>query len=223
MELAARTGELETLGHVHASCTSRPGFRPLEGELLSDLDCSAERLVWALRESASNAGGEALVGLLCGSRRFGRIASESFVISCSADVARFSQVPLSSRGPLAPPRAAPPETPAPSAGDVRRIDEPDASLAFRIVLSFQPTTPAVQRPARAASRVQELPRLPIADCALGDLAASCEDGCDERALRYGVLIAAGRMGVPDVVAVRCFGTAAGNACVGTLAAPAVSE
>jgi hypothetical protein len=71
--------------------------------------------------------------------------------------------------------------------------------------------------------VHELSRLPPTHESLGDLSASCKDGCDERALRYGVLIAAGRLGAPDVVDVRCFRSASGASCVGTLAAPERDE
>src|SRR6187551_1663601 len=52
LELAARTNELETLGTVHDRCTLKSGFRRLDGEALSDVDCSRERLLVALRESA---------------------------------------------------------------------------------------------------------------------------------------------------------------------------
>ncbi len=79
------------------------------------------------------------------------------------------------------------------------IDQPDASLAFRISLHFEPAVPKFERPARSGADVHELPRMPLTHTSLGDLAARCEGGCDERALRYGVLIAAGRLGAPDVV------------------------
>ena len=65
--------------------------------------------------------------------------------------------------------------------------------------------------------------MPLADFALGDLKTSCDGGCDERALRRGVLVAAGRLGAPDVIGVRCFNEGAGAACIGTLAAPEREE
>jgi len=68
-----------------------------------------------------------------------------------------------------------------------------------------------------------LPRLPLTDAALGELVASCDGECEERALRYGVLVAAGRLGAPDVVAVRCFRSGSRQSCVGTLAAPERDE
>jgi hypothetical protein len=222
-ELAAGTNALESLGSVHDSCTLKPGFRRLQDEPLSDLDCSTERLRWALRESAANAGGEVLVGVRCGSRRSGTSASERYFVTCAGTVARFVSGMQASPGPLTAPRSLPQGTPAPSASDVQRIDQPEASLAFRIALRFEPLVAKFERRARSSAEVQELALLPIADHPLGDLAASCEGGCDERALRYGVLVAAGRMGVPDVVGVRCFSTGSGNACVGTLAAPERDE
>jgi hypothetical protein len=222
-ELAARTNELATLGTVHDSCRLRPGFRRLDGEALSDLDCTTQRLDWALRESAANAGGEALVGERCSSRRLGTSASETYLVTCSAVVARFKSGVSANPGPLTPPRSLPPGMPAPSASDIARIDQPESSLAFRIALRFEPKVSAFERRPRTGAEVKELALLPFADLPLGDLAATCEDGCDERALRYGVLIAAGRMGVADVIGVRCFSSGSSNSCIGTLAAPERDE
>jgi hypothetical protein len=223
IEVEARSPELEVLGTVHANCTLAPGFRPLDGEPLSDVDCSTERLDFAMRESAASAGGEALVGVHCYSRRLGNASRETHRVYCSAEVARLSGGSFASRRPLAVPRSAAREGPAPSALDVRRIDEPDAALAFRISLDFAPSVKKFARHARASSEVTELALMPLVDRSLGDLRARCEDGCDERALRRGVLIAAGRLGVPDVIAVRCFSDGTGDACVGTLAAPDIEE
>ena len=223
LELAAGTRELETLGRVHDSCSLRPGFHRLEGEALSDLDCTSERLDWALRESAASAGGEALLRVRCDSRRLGSSSSETYVLSCTADVARFRDGAFARLPPLREPRSVAQGVPAPSASDVKRIDQPDASLAFRISLRFEPGVANFERRVRTGAEVNELALLPVADLPLGDLAASCEERCDERALRYGLLVAAGRMGVPDVVGVRCFSRSSGNSCVGTLAAPVLDE
>jgi hypothetical protein len=223
LELGARTSELETLGTVHDSCTLTPGFRRLEHVRLSDLDCSSERLLFALRESAASAGGEALLGAHCSSRHLGAAEPETDELYCSAEVARFRNGAWASSRPLSAPRSIAPARPAPSAGDVKRIDEPDASLAFRISLKFEPAVSKFERRARSGSEVHELARLPLSHASLGDLVASCKGGCEERALRYGVLIAAGRLGAPDVVGIRCFRSARGNSCVGTLAAPELDE
>ncbi|MEP7052075.1 MAG: hypothetical protein ABJB12_17050 [Pseudomonadota bacterium] len=220
-ELTASTNELETLGTVHDSCTLRPGFRRLEDEPLSDLDCATERLSWALREAAASAGGEVLLGLTCSSRPLAGSSKQTHGIDCRATVARYKKGPLENPGPRSAPLAL--GRPAPSAAEVRRIDQPDASLGFRIALNFQPAVAGFERRPRGPAEVRELARLPLADFSLGDLVASCTSGCDERALRYGVLIAAGRLGVPDVVGVRCISSSAGNSCVGTLAAPTLEE
>ena len=54
-------GQIETSGAWHFE----PGFRRLDGVALSDLDCSTERLLMALHESAASAGGEVLIGPHC--------------------------------------------------------------------------------------------------------------------------------------------------------------
>lgn len=220
-ELRASTTQLETLGIVHDSCKLRPGFRRLEGEALSDLDCSTERLTWALRETAARNGGQVLVGLRCSSRRLDTGSADPQAIDCSGAVARYKGGVLADPGRLNAPGKV--GTPAPSAAEVRRLEQPDASLGFRIALDFEPAVPAFTRRSRTPAEVKELVALPIADFRLGDLAASCNKGCDERALRYGVLIAAGRLGAADVIGVRCFSTRGGNSCVGTLAAPTLDE
>ena len=222
-DAAARTSAMESLGTVHASCRVRAGFRRLKGERLSDLDCSNERLLFALRESAASAGGELLIGPECNVLP-GTDSPDTQQRVCAAYVARYVSGQASNgERPLDVPRSPAPGSPAPSASDVKRIDEPDASLAFRVSLDFEPLDPSFEHPALLRDQVRELPSIPLADHALGDLTARCEQSCDERSLRYGVLIAAGRLGVPDVVGVRCFSSGAGNACVGTLAAPERSE
>lgn len=217
LDVTAHTGDLETLGRVSAHCSLRPGFRRLAGEALSDLDCSEERLLIALHESAADAGGEVVVGARCRSSCTSQRACEQRELSCEARVARFAS--SASLRPLRAPRSVPPSMPAPSSREVKRSDEPDVSLSFRILLHFEPSVSSFEQRRRSPSEVRELSTLPIADRALGDLAATCAAGCEERALRYGVLIAAGRLGAPDVVGVRCFRSGSGNACVGTLAAP----
>jgi len=223
VDFAARTDEQETFGTVHDSCTLQPGFRQLNAEALSDLDCSNERLLLVLRESAADAGGEVLLGAHCTQLRLEARATEAYELTCAAEVGRYRRGPSASQRPLSVPRSRAPGTPAPSAADVKRIDQPDASLAYRISLHFEPLVSSFRGAPRNAADVHELSRMPLSHAPLGDLVASCAESCEERALRYGVLIAAGRLGAPDVVGVRCFHTAGGNACVGTLAAPERDE
>ncbi len=220
IDVAARTSEMETLGSVRDGCKLAPGFHRLDDELLSDVDCSSERLLVALHESAASAGGEILIGAHCSTRRLSTASRETYQLRCGAQVARYVGP---EPGPLSPPRSRAQGRPAPSASDVQRIDEPDASLSFRISVSFEPAVSSYEHAVLRSEQVHELPQLPLSHRPLGDLAAHCDDGCDERALRYGVLIAAGRLGAPDVVGVRCFGTDSGSSCVGTLAAPERAE
>jgi hypothetical protein len=220
--LTASTNELTPLGAVRASCTLEPGFRKLDDEQLSDVDCSSERLLWALRESAANAGGQALVGARCTSRRLSTTAREAYRVGCTGRVVRYRSAALSALRPLNAPRAVPPGTPAPSASDVARIDEPDASLAFRISVRFEPSVADFASAPLPGASVHELSRMPLSHRPLGDLVTTCEQ-CDERALRYGVLLAAGRLGAPDVVGVRCYREGEEQSCVGTLAAPERAE
>jgi hypothetical protein len=221
IELAAHTKELQTLGTVHDRCTLKPGFRRLADEALSDVDCSTERLLLALRESAANAGGQALLGTHCSSYPPATSAAESYQLDCAAEVVRYRSA--ASTRPLSAPGSLPPGRPAPTASEVKRIDEPEPSLAFRITVTFEPAISTFERPARRGAEVHELSLMPLSHRRLGDLVASCKEGCDERALRYGVLIAAGRLGAPDVVGVRCFRSVRGSSCVGTLAAPELRE
>jgi hypothetical protein len=223
IDLATRTSDLETLGTVRDRCGLQLGFRRLENQPLSDLDCSMQRLLLVLRESAAHAGGEVLVGAQCRSHRLGSMPRATYQVSCAAQVARYKNRRLANLRPLPAPRSLLPGTPAPSASDVRRIDEPDAALAFGISLDFEPQVSAFEGRVRTGSEVRELAELPLPDRRLGDLSARCEAGCDERALRYGLLIAAGRLGAPDVVGVRCFRSASADSCVGTLAAPERDE
>lgn len=223
LDVAVSNPELETLGKVRDSCTARPGFRRLQAEALSDLDCSTSRLLLTLRESAASAGGEALVGARCSARRLASAPRGTYQVSCTAEVARYLSHAVASVRPLSAPRSLPPSAPAPSAREVQRIDEPEASLAFRILVNFEPEVRSFRRRVRRGNEVHELSVLPLSHRPLGDLAVRCEAGCDERALRYGVLIAAGRLGAPDVVGVRCFSSASGKSCVGTLAAPERDE
>lgn len=218
LDVAARTSEMVTLGRVHVGCRSQPGFRRLDGDRLSDVDCTTERLLAALHESAAVAGGELLVGALCSSQR-NQLGAREVEIDCKAEVARYDAGALAKPRPISVPRSRPPSQPAPSASELKNIDEPDASLAFRIKLTFEPVVPAFERPALRSQQVRELSQMPLADLSLGDLVASCEGGCSERALRYGVLTAAGSLGAPDVVGVRCYRSASEDRCVGTLAAP----
>ena len=71
--------------------------------------------------------------------------------------------------PLSVPRSRSQGRPAPSASDVQRIDQPDASLAFRISLQFEPLVSKFERPVVRAGDVHELSAMPLSHTSLGDL------------------------------------------------------
>ncbi len=183
----------ELIGRVGADCTLPGAERAYDGEWLSDVDCSSERLVQALRESAADAGGTLLVGRECNSRR----GAYGTSIRCSADVAR------SSGGALAP-RPAVNKAP----GDAAR-----ASEAWAIRVHFTPSA-APPRPALRADRVHELASLPVSHVRLGDIVTECERGCTRAGALDAVRVVAGRVGATDVVAIDCAARARGWTCSG---------
>src|SRR4051812_41812061 len=121
LDVAAGTSDLELLGTVRADCQLQTGFRRLNGERLSDVDCSRERLLLVLRESAASAGGEVLVAPQCNSRRIGVALPETQHLQCAAGVARYVSGPTAVLRPLSVPRSPAPGRPAPRAEEGKRI------------------------------------------------------------------------------------------------------
>jgi hypothetical protein len=200
-EVVALPEGYDRLGRVSATCTRREREGAIEGEWLSDLDCSESRLRAVIREKAAHAGGELLVGLACRSS-----GQRSVTISCRADVARPSADTLASRVLARRESASPPE-PAPSAAE-----------AWRIRVHFTPNPGVPQRAATHADAVREVPYLPVSHVKLGDVITKCSEGCSVEAVRGGVLIAASRVGATDVVGVQCAARGDGWLCTGTAAA-----
>jgi hypothetical protein len=184
------------LGTLSVSCSSGIEFEAFEDRSLADVDCSSARLTRMLDEAASAAGGDLLVGLAC------HQGSRSLV--CEAALARRASAVARVRV-------------APSAGDVF------GQLGAEIRISFAPSAPSPQRPARALEVVRELPVLPASHRVVGSLEARCDAVCPELVVRDGLRIAAGRLGLEDVVAVRCFAWSGGHRCLGTAAVAERSE
>jgi hypothetical protein len=212
----------ELLGRASATCTLTQGARQLDREWLSDVDCSERRLERALEERASEVGGELLVGLVC--RSHPNRSQDEIRVFCHADVARAGDE-LRERTPLVAQRraaaAGPSVLPGYDRKGVERLDEPVASEAWRIRVSFVPAASAQRRPARRAEDVRELAELPVNLIALGDLSTRCEAGCSRDSARNGLRLAAARMGARAVVDVRCASREKGWMCVGTAADYAV--
>jgi hypothetical protein len=191
----------DRLGRISARCTLDEGARAIDGEWLSDVDCSERRLVGAIREKAADAGAELLVGLRCFSRGSGRID-----IVCRADLARPNDETLEQRVMAA--RRAPPLTER----------EPASAEAWRIKVHFTPNPGVVPRTARRADLIREVPHFPVSHVRLGDVVTVCERGCSLDAVRDAVLVAAARVGATDVVELHCAGQGDGWICAGTAAA-----
>jgi hypothetical protein len=184
------------LGKLSVSCNSELAFEAFEDRSLADVDCSRARLTRMLDEAAAGAGGDLLVGLGC------HQGSGSLV--CEATLARRASAVARLRV-------------APGAGDVF------GQLGAEIRISFAPSAPSPERPARGIDVVRELPVLPASHRVVGSLEARCEEACPELAVRDGLRIAAGRLGLEDVVAVRCFPWSGGHRCLGTAAVAERSE
>ena len=191
----------EALGQLRAECTLREGPRAIEGEWLSDVDCSATRLTQALREGAAEAGGTLLVGRQCYSRQQ---SSGAVWVVCKADVARPGEQLLAERQADRPP--------APLAAS-----EPAAAEAWRIRVHFTPSEAAPRSP-RRADQVRELPRMPVSHVPLGSVVTRCKKGCSRAGAHEGVRYAAARLGATDVVDVHCARKGEGWLCTGTAAA-----
>jgi hypothetical protein len=187
----------DRLGEISARCTFDDRPRALDGEWLSDVDCSERRLVGAIREKAADAGAELLVGLRCFSR--------GSQILCRADLGRPSDELLEQRVLAA--RSSPPP--------VER--EPAASEAWRIRVHFTPNPGVPLRAARRSDPIRELPQFPVSHVRLGDVVTTCERGCSFEAVRAAVLVAAARVGATDLVELRCAAQGDGWVCSGTAA------
>jgi len=188
------------LGEVSADCTLTEGRKTIEHEWLSDVDCSEARLLRVLMEEAAERGGDGLYERECYSRVLSRHDGRVRRFSrCVAQVSRSrSGAVLTSSAVYAPP------------------EPPPAADAWRICVQFWPTGER-PRSARRSDLVQDVAIFPVSHVRLGDITASCEQGCSRDAVRDGVRIAAGHLGANDVVDVSCIQRGSGYSCSGTAA------
>jgi hypothetical protein len=185
----------ERLGQVAAHCRPASVTPRWQGERLSDVDCSAERLLGVLPERAAEVGGELLVNPRCGSRP---VRTTSFDLVCRAEVGRRqSRVPRFVRS-------------------WRPTN--DASEAWLIRVDFTPTGSEFARPPRPVSEVHELPLAPVSHVRLGELVTSCGRGCSERGAHEGLRAAAARRGANAIAEPSCRAHADGWLCTATATA-----
>ncbi len=185
------------LGSARASCTSAPSWGPLDAEPLTRFECRTVTLERALAEQAAARGGSLLAGMRC------RASNAS--LACTATIAR----PEAGTTPLATPSRASAASP----------DELAFEIARKIEVDLEPEAPRFGRRERGAEEVAVQQSVPISHRSLGSLAVRCnKKDCDHGSLRVALRVAAGGLGVSDVVDVAC-GVRRGDAfCVATLAA-----
>ncbi|HTQ07479.1 MAG TPA: hypothetical protein VMI54_26665 [Polyangiaceae bacterium] len=187
----------ESLGSVHADCRQQPRDHALAGVPAVNLACGRAELERALVEQANARGGSVLAGERC--RRAGAR------LHCNALVGR----PGGANG-----RA------LAATDDAARRSEAElpATVASRVLIDVEARDVHFDRRARAAADVTEFTAVPIGHVELGVMRARCDvDACDDTEARAGLRLAAGGLGVSDLVGVRCFAFDGARACVGTLA------
>lgn len=196
VELAAPAPGYALGKALSEGCQGEHGLRAIGDEALGNVDCSMERVTRALRARAAELHSPALVGKQCRSSGGGK----HYSIRCSAHAVEREQ-----RAPLeAAARATgEPSSPAPSAGQVQDLDEPNPHESAAIRVSFAPSSSAVARSPRRYDRVAETRDAAVGRKEVGQVSARCA-GCDDWALHHALRVTAGRMGAGEIAAVRCF-------------------
>jgi hypothetical protein len=189
----------ETVGSASASCESRAQWGKRSGVPLTSFECTDAELERALVARAAAASAPVLVGVSCGDDSRGARV-------CSATLARPSEP--------APARPA-------AARERPQRDEEKLSFAARkrIEVDIEPTRANFARRPRTASEVAEARGLPVSHVELGSLRARCDEAeCDSADLRIALRVAAGGLGVSDLVDVSCATLDGERECLATLAA-----
>jgi hypothetical protein len=186
-----------SLGVARAECRPEREWGPLRGARATSLYCGRAELDRALDEQASRRGGTLLAHRRCQATTSG--------VTCSATIAR-------------------PEHPAPPAPAIETpfgldSDALSPEAARQIAIDLEPSVARFARASRDGERVQELAFLPVGQVELGTMRARCSvKACDAEQTRAGLRAAAGGLGVPGLVGVRCVALDGEHSCVATLAA-----
>jgi hypothetical protein len=193
---------------LRESCSPvRPRTAELEAATLASVDCNEARLSRALRARAGELSARFIFGKRCRATRQR--------IDCSANVVH----PGPSVG-FAPQRVAPDPGPAPSAGEVRDLDDPRPQDAAQIQVGYAPTALGARGKyaPRRYDAVAETHFPSTGRAQLGQVSARCT-GCDPLSLRYALRVTAGHAGAGEVTAVKCFQDGDAQQCVATALAP----
>lgn len=187
------------VGSARAHCGGTPAWGRLSGQSLASFDCSFAELDRELREQTARAGGDVLADVHCA-------ASSGGALSCSGTMARASAPGLRHHADASEPR-----------GDRESLRS--SELRHQIEVDVEPSRERFSRRPRAASDVGEARALPVSHVDLGSIRARCApSACDERDLRLALRMAAGGLGVSDLVGVSCATFAAERECLATLSA-----
>lgn len=198
----------ERLGSVDAGCDAVEPGSELDGVKLADLGCSRALLVAALQDEAASVGGALLVGTSCSSGRRS--------LDCRAEVwgpASGVKPAPSEVLPVNVDRLGPGAAGAPPRGSV--------ADAWRIRVEAWPRSAAkgsATREPTPPERVEELALPSMAQVPIGDVRASCDEGCSSASVREALRLAAAHIGAASVVGIRCIQDGAGVSCVGSAAA-----
>jgi len=196
---------------VRVGCSTLSGARAFTDESLGAVDCSFARLSRVLRARAGEMSAQVLVDKRCRSR-----PGERMRLECSATLARPGQ-----HVSLAASSAVRDVGPAPSAEQVRDLDEPRPQDQEQIRVDFWPAASAPRAKRfvpRDYTAVDETGLPSVGRQELGQVSASCEN-CEQSALRHALRVTAGHVGAGEVASVRCFEEADGRRCVATALAP----
>jgi hypothetical protein len=186
------------VGSAEARCRPKQKWESLDGVPATSLFCDRATLERALEEQARSRGGSVLAGESCG-------VEEGGTLACQATVARASS------GAIVP-------EPAPRGALGSDSDALSFAAANSVRIDLAPLVPAYARSPRPGAEVTEYALLPVGQLTLGVMRARCgAQKCDADQAQAALRAAAGGLGVPSLVGVRCFELDDERTCVATLA------
>ena len=194
-------GGARRLGRASVECKPLASDDEVSGARLSDLSCSANFLRSALREGAAEAGGTFLQEPECQEKRS---STRIHWLGCDADVW------------------------GPSDARTEGVAEPAAPFAavrdaWQISIHFWPAPGRARAPARDVLGVSEVDFPRVGQLRLGDVSATCDEGCAQHSLRQGLRTAAAWLGATSLVDVRCIEQERVTSCAGSISAPEYDE
>ena len=186
------------VGFTEARCKPRKKWESLDGVPATSLFCDRAALRRALEEQARSRGGNVLAGEYCAEEEDGSLA-------CYATAAR-------------PRSGAMLREPAPPGGLGSDSDALSFMAADSVRIDLSPLVSEYVRSPRPGAEVAEYALLPVGQVTLGVMRSRCgPKKCDAEQAQAALRAAAGGLGVPSLVGVRCFELDAERTCVATLA------